>query len=270
MQVPLQLSYSSGRADVMTGPLNAADINALDTFSKVGGEYTGKQHVVGYGVVGSCPTCNTTLAAAYPSLGGADCPVACTKGASSFTSIYPVGTYVGAAADQFRASMLLAGQVLQRLGSNTTVIKVESGAGLHVSFNYLCCYDILQRAAIRNVLHSIQWPPLNISFRAPVWRIDNTVVPGSKVDTAHHFSIIVLLDEASNARMEAWVATVEQTLRDHGLPIHLARSKQQPFHSTLGVVDGLEYAAEAALEAINKAVPPHTWTSQLTLQVPNF
>jgi hypothetical protein len=42
--------------------------------------------------------------------------------------------------------------------------------------------------------------------------------------------------------MEAWVATVEQMIRDKGLPVHLPRSKQQPFHSTLGVVNGLEYA----------------------------
>jgi hypothetical protein len=38
--------------------------------------------------------------------------------------------------------------------------------------------------------------------------------------------------------MEVWVAAVEQQLRDAGVPIHLSRSKQQPFHSTLGVVNG--------------------------------
>ena len=77
--VPLQLSYSTGRTDALTGPVNAADVNALSTiFSKVGGNYTGKQHIVGYGAVGSCTVCNTTLAAAYPSRGGADCPTTCT------------------------------------------------------------------------------------------------------------------------------------------------------------------------------------------------
>ena len=108
-----------------------------------------------------------------------------------------------------------------------------------MSFNYLCCYSKVQKAVARAVLASIKWPPLNITFGAPVWRIDNKIVEGnSTADTAHHYSIIVLLDQASNMRMEAWVATVEQKLRDAGVPVHLPRSKQQPFHSTLGVVNG--------------------------------
>ena len=48
-QVPLQLSYSLGRADGLTGPVNAEDVNALAVFSKAGGIFAGKQHVVGCG-----------------------------------------------------------------------------------------------------------------------------------------------------------------------------------------------------------------------------
>jgi len=271
--VPLQLSYSAGRADAITGPMNAADINALDIFSKAGGVYTGKQLIVGYALAGSCPICSTALAAAFPSAGGADCPVACADGTSSFTSIYPVGRYAGLGADQFRASMLNAGNILKRFGS---VVSTESGTGLHVSFSYLCCYSTSQKAAIQAVLKGIKWPPLNISFGAPVVRVDNEIVPGGwdplhRHDKDHHFSVIVLLDEASNTRMEQWVATVEQTLRNNGFGIHLPRSKQQPFHSTLGVVNGLEYPVEAALQAINKAIPPHSWTAaNLTLGVPDI
>ena len=111
--------------------------------------------------------------------------------------------------------MLRAGRLLQGLaGSNNgTVIKVESGHALHVSFNYFCCYDPIRVDAIRDVLNTTTWPPLNISFQAPVVRVDNTIVPGAKSDTSHHFSVIVLLDEASNARMEAWVADVERALQ---------------------------------------------------------
>jgi hypothetical protein len=136
-QVPLQLSYSSGRADAITGPMNAADVNALPTFAKEGGGYLGKQHVVGFGAAGSCPICNTTLAAAYPSLGGADCPLTCAKGSSSFTSIYPVGTYSGGSADAFRESMLRAGTILRNMSGNSknsNIIKIESGSGLYVHF----------------------------------------------------------------------------------------------------------------------------------------
>jgi len=269
-QTPLLLSYSASREDAITGPLNAADANTLVV---EGGDYVGKGHVVGYGRAGSCPVCNTTLAAAYPSLGGADCPVTCAAGTSSFTTIYHVGEYHGAGASQFRNSMLRAGNILTsgKFGAASTVISTESGAGLHVSFNYLCCYTDAQKATARTVLELVQWPSLNISFGQPVWRLDNKIVSGSAADTAHHLSIIVLLDDASNKRMEAWVATVEQMLRDAGVPIHLPRSKQQPFHSTLGVVNGLEYANEAALAAINDAIPPKSWTTaNVTLSVPSF
>ena len=59
-------------------------------------------------------------------------------------------------------------------------------------------------------------------------------------------------------------------LEGRGVPVHLPRSKQQPFHSTLGVVNGLEFPSEAALKAINKAIPPGSWTANLTLGVPLF
>ena len=277
MQAPLFLSYSGERLDALTAPVNAADVDTLATFAAIGGgsynvgSAPNSQHVVGYGLAGRCPVCNTALAAAYPSQGGADCPVVCPDTTGSFTVIYPVGTWAGAGPDQFRASMSNAGSLLSSGKFGSSVIKTESGGGLHVSFEYLCCYSPAAQAAVREVLRGIDWPPLNISFGAPVWRIDNPIVSQDPADTSHHFSIIVLLDEPSNARLEAWVATVEATLRSKGILVHLPRSKQQPFHSTLGVVNGLEFAMEAALEAINTAIPPHSWTTaNLTLGVPDF
>jgi hypothetical protein len=77
--------------------------------------------------------------------------------------------------------------------------------------------------AIRAVLASIAWPPLNISFAAPVWRVDNAIVPNSTADTSHHFSIIVLLDEASNARDSSWDAIIlfTQFFLSWWLPVHV-------------------------------------------------
>jgi hypothetical protein len=78
--------------------------------------------------------------------------------------------------------------------------------------------------AIRAVLTSIAWPPLNISFAAPVWRIDNTIVPNSVADTSHHFSIIVLLDESSNARDSSCDASSFYSTRfflSWWLPVHV-------------------------------------------------
>ena len=84
-QTPLFLGYSAGRADGLTAPTNTADANALAVFDTRGGAYApSKQRVVGYGREGGCPVCNTGLAAAYPSRGGADCPTACASGTASF------------------------------------------------------------------------------------------------------------------------------------------------------------------------------------------
>ena len=106
-----------------------------------------------------------------------------------------------------------------------------------------------------------------------VWRIDNTIVPSSPKSKGHHYSIIVLLDQESDDRMQSWVSEVEQRIREQGIPIRFSRSVQQPFHSTLGVVNGLEFPLETALAAVNTVVRPHSWTGgeNITLEgPPNF
>ena len=54
--------------------------------------------------------------------------------------------------------------------------------------------------------------------------------------------------------------------------MHLSRLRQQPFHSTLGTVNGLEFPLEAALAGVERAVPAHAWTGNVsvTLTKPNF
>lgn len=269
-QVPLLLSYSGARTDAVTSPFNFADINNIPAFcnaTKLG--FVGKR-LLGYAGHGNCTQCDTRLAAAFPSLGGADCPDACSAGTSSFTAIYRVGHIQSGAADFFRKSMLAAGQELAKFGPTDVL---ESGGQLHVSFQYLCCYSPQQKASIRKVLSSLAWPELNISFSSPVWRIDNTIVPSSPKSKGHHYSIIVLLDQESDDRMQSWVSEVEQRIREQGIPIRFSRSVQQPFHSTLGVVNGLEFPLETALAAVNTVVRPHSWTGgeNITLEgPPNF
>jgi hypothetical protein len=60
--------------------------------------------------------------------------------------------------------------------------------------------------------------------------------------------------------MEQWVAKVEAAIAAVGVSIHIARSAQEPFHTTLGVVDGTLFPVETALERVNQVVSPGTWT----------
>lgn len=270
MQVPVLQTYSETRFDALTSPFNFADCNNLLNLTNA--NFVDKKRLLGFGGAGSCELCNTTTAAAYPSLGGADCPTVCAPGKSSFTAIYRVGKINNStAADNFRASMLLAGKELSKYGKPDST---ESGDKLHVSFEYLCCYTDDEKNTIRSVLSNIDWPDLNISFSSPVWRVDNSINPSSSDSRSHHYSIIVLLDDASNEKLQAWVAEVENKIRQKGIEIHVERKQQQPFHSTLGVVNGLEFPLETALKAVNAVVPPNTWTGlngeQITLTVPDF
>jgi len=82
-----------------------------------------------------------------------------------------------------------------------------------------------------------------------------------------HVSIIVLLDEESEQRMMSWVGEVEAAIVAAGVPIHTSRDQQEPFHTTLGVVNGSSFPMEQALAAIKKLVPYGTWTGGTPLEL---
>lgn len=62
--------------------------------------------------------------------------------------------------------------------------------------------------------------------------------------------------------MASFVEELEERVRAEGVDIHVPRRLQEPFHSTLGVVDGDAYPCVQALDAVNKAIPPTSWTSE--------
>ena len=94
------------------------------------------------------------------------------------------------------------------------------------------------------------------------WRVD------SGAEDVDHLSVIVLLDDASQTTLHAWVAEIEAQIRAAGVDVHVPRTEQEPFHATLGVVSAASYPAEAALADINEAIPPGTWSPiPITLDV---
>lgn len=258
---PLWLVYSDTRSDAASSPFNGADINAIigaDMQARTTpvAPFRSTGFVLGYARQGSCARCSVCLSASFPSAGGADCANACdaASGERCGTRIYHYGRGAMAtsmAGQAMAASMAAAGDMLRSLDAS---VQPEAGSGLHVSFLYNCCYKQEQLDTIRRVLDSFVWVPQNVTFDRAAWRIDDA---GSPPD---HYSICIFLDEDSNRRMLAWVATVEAAIVAAGVPIHIPRSMQEPFHSTLCVVNGSTFPVEEAARRVNELIAPGTWT----------
>ena len=255
--VPMRLSYDRDREDAATAPLGGADLDRL-----VDGAAFGSGHVVGFAKAASCSVCNISMSESFPSAGGPDCAYPCAPDRSCLSTTYRLG-----GDKAFSDAMAAAADVLKRFGD---VEKVNSGSGLHVSFNYFCCYTATERGVISSVLRSMAWPTLNVSFDRPTWRIDGGADGSSHerlADSAFvdHQSIIVLLDAPSQRAMQRLVGEVEARVRAAGVDVHVPRAQQEPFHSTLAVVSGKGFPAAAALAAIDKPIAPGTWSRPITL-----
>ena len=122
------------------------------------------------------------------------------------------------------------------------------------------------------MLSKVEWPPLNVSFERAVWRIDGSKGSLPSLLAIEHQSIIVLLDQPSQRLMQSFVAELETKIRAAGVDVHVPRAEQEPFHSTLGVVSGQSFPAEAALAAVHRVVPPGSWTPSgpITLSAPTI
>ena len=244
-----------------------------------------------------CVADSVKLSETFPSAGGADCPVKCEAGTSSSNAIYRVGsdssmgdTPAGA---NLLASMKLAGSVVKEFDDS---VKPEVGGSVHVSFEYFCCQTAAETATIDEVLKEMDWTPQNVTFDRVAgkaaqnkWpaccslaaeytlfvlppspltytraaRIDNPESDGS----VQHYSICLFLDEASNQRMLEWVGELEERMEEAGVVVNVKRKNQEPYHSTLAVVNGATYPVEEAIRRINELIPPGSWTGAEVLQL---
>ena len=198
--------------------------------------------------------------ASFPDDGDApDCKAACSLPAAVFGgSAYhmsPTAQPDSASLAQWRSNMAKAGTIMKRHGR---VLGIESGPELHVALQYVCCQSAHDSKIISQLYEATTWPSLNISFDRAVCRVDYDDSPAGL-----YTSIIVLLDEASNARMESLVAGFERRIEAAGVNLTVHRRQQQPFHSTLGAahtnVSGFDI--QAALKDINGQIPPGHWHS---------
>ena len=276
--VPLTSSYNSIHTDTCIAPLSPNDLNQLlfkDTttieyrYDKIDAfAYRGK----------SIEICQVGMSEAFPSEGGADCAYECNKYGqkhlSSFDTTYHLSSMntPATATHSLEENMNKADDIIlsftnnNNSNNNDVVVTPRSdGTRIHVSFNYFCCYTKSDQLKVEIALRKFQWPTIEVNFDKPVWRID------SDANTIQHYSIIILLDDASQTKMHALMNDVEAAIRAEGVDIHVPRKEQEPFHSTLGVVNGANFPAITALNAINAAIPPGTWNkTPIKLSKPDF
>eukprot|EP00605_Chrysophyceae_sp_TOSAG23-4_P000183 GSChrysophyteH1.ASY1.ANO1.217.1 assembled CDS len=269
--VPLTVSYCETCMDTATSPLSAADLNLLLPGVSPEAAYRTGGAIIGFAAWSSCPWCSVTMSETFPSAGGADCAYPCNQygrsGEANFLTTYDLGEYKDEGSKALKRSMEAADEVILQFGhKDVTVTPRSRGTHIHMSFNYFCCYQKEDLKTLHAVLEGFDWPEVQVSFDKPTIRID------SDANDVSHYSFILLLDEKSQKIVHDVMSKVEAAVRGAGVDVHVPRSQQEPFHSTLAVVNGLDFPAAAALQAVNAAVPPGTWTAghSITLQAPTW
>ena len=195
----------------------------------------------------ACPNYSPT----WPSEGGPDCMYACDNGTRSvgtaFFNVFP---------DDYTNKITAAGKLVLDIDpAHTIYVEGEHGfMDSHVSFSYYCCYSNSDLKVIKGVLEAHRWDPISIKLSYATCAVDGP--------SLEHVSFIIMLDEQSNAAMMQWVAQVEAEIRAAGIPIHVPRINQEPYHTTLAVVNGTGYPVAKAIEALNSEFPEGGWLSE--------
>lgn len=196
---------------------------------------------------GHCPYFSPT----FPSQGGPDCGCTCPNGTRSvgtaFFDVFP--TY-------YTDTITAVGQLITQIAPEAvTYVEGEHGfMSSHVSFSYYCCQTEAELATIKAVLEGMTWVTRNVTFSYATCAID-----GPSLD---HVSFIVMLDRESNERMMQWVEEVEARIEAAGVSLNTVRRHQEPYHSTLAVVNGSRYPVRRALREINDMFPPGRWLNE--------
>jgi len=197
---------------------------------------------------------------AYPSRGGADCPAECVvpgteSVAAGYFNVFPAS---------FNSRVHDVGLFIQDSGPAGATTYVEGEHGFidsHVTFAYYCCQTEDERSRIRQVLEDWDWEQSEetVGFSFATCAIDGPSI--------EHVSFILMLDEASNSKMARLVQRVESAIEASGVRLNVKRAEQEPFHTTLAVVNGSSYPVGKVVAALNARHPPNSW-EPITLTKP--
>jgi len=117
---------------------------------------------------------------------------------------------------------------------------------VHASLQYLCCYGSGEYNRYISVIDNFNWHSVNVTY--------GRAVCNSDAGDQEHNSLIVLMDDKSQKAMMDLIKGFEAALEAAGIHVNRTRDKQEPFHTTLGVV-GKGYPVDSVLAEINGAIP---------------
>ena len=91
--------------------------------------------------------------------------------------------------------------------------------GLHLSFQYLCCYNRTELARLESVMAAVRWEPIRVRFT-------RVICAGSMV--------LGLADPAAQGALFGIVSAIEEAMAGAGLWARIrVRAEQAPFHASL-------------------------------------
>ncbi len=107
---------------------------------------------------------------------------------------------------------------------------------LHTTVQYLCCYSPEEYETIADLIDSMSWEPINVTFNKIDCNYGDNLLPSwNSVDifmdeprysvTLHHYLIIY-----SSQAMYAFVKRIETAMENAGIPVNNPRTTQEPFH----------------------------------------
>jgi hypothetical protein len=153
----------------------------------------------------------------------ADCPAACSGLPGGNASEYvpmagSIHTLMGNSTGekQLHASVVrMVDAVEKKFGPVTN----DVAEGLHLSFQYLCCYTRAELARIETIMATVRWEPVSVRFT-------RVVCAGSMA--------LALADPAAQGKLFGVVSTIEEALAAAGLGVRVRfRAEQAPFHASL-------------------------------------
>ena len=192
----------------------------------------------------------------YPSAGGPGCSPKCvSNNLNSINSSYGAGIYNSTQKwpNELIRNMHKAASIVKKHGSVNN-LDIERSIYLHITFDYFCCYSREEGSRIGKFLQSYTMIPLSVYFDRMV-----CVVYGF----GDMVAIVLRLDEKSQANLLDCVLQFEHDMEvETGIPKHIPHTLLQEFHMTLGTVNQSVFPVQAALEEINRVIPPGAWHSE--------
>ena len=148
------------------------------------------------------------------------CPAAC-PGADNATAV-PMAGSLHLLTGNSTGERQLKGAVVRMVDAVTTrfgPVTDDMSDGLHLSFQYLCCYNLTELARIETAMASVQFRPVQVTFRRVVCAAS---------------MVLALADPAAQGALFGIVAAIEEAMAAAGVHIRFRfRAEQAPFHASL-------------------------------------